>query len=186
MSEKKRPKAKLVFIAALGGSLLFVSPQLYDHLGKWESGNKLTLTVYADKLANGIPTVCHGMTRHVTKTPIIVGETWTEEKCLEEEGRAIEKVQHQVVKCLQFLPPEDMWNMISSHAWNFGAPTTCKSGFLRELNAGNWEKGCERIATHADGRPAWSYSNGKFYPGLQNRRQDEYKICLRSAMEVVR
>ena len=182
---KKRPKSKLVFIAALGGSLLFVSPEIYDFLGKWESSGKMVLTVYADKIAKekGLPTVCRGLTHHVTDTPIVVGEVWTERQCIEEEGKAIEKVQNQLVKCFTRLPPQGVFDMATSHAWNFGASATCSSGFMQQFNAGNWQAGCRRIAYHLDGRPAWSYSGGTFYRGLHNRRKDEYLNCLRAVQE---
>ena len=69
MAEKRR------YFPHLAGSLVLCAASLVAFLGDWESGGKdPVLTVYADKLAGGIPTVCDGLTRHVTKTPIIVGE----------------------------------------------------------------------------------------------------------------
>lgn len=62
-----------------GGSVVLVLVDLLTFLGLWERNNQYI--VYSDKLAGGLPTVCRGLTRHVTKTPIIVGETWSAEKC---------------------------------------------------------------------------------------------------------
>jgi lysozyme len=72
---------KAKYIAALGGTLVFASPFLMQHLQKWEEGPRRQLVVYADKLAGGLPTVCMGLTKYVTSTSIIVGQRWTEEKC---------------------------------------------------------------------------------------------------------
>ena len=90
-SQKINPK--VVWVAALGGFITLLAPSLVEHLQQWESGKARVLVVYPDKLANNIPTVCNGLTRHVTRTPIIVGERWSEEKCVVEEANAIERVQ---------------------------------------------------------------------------------------------
>lgn len=50
----------------LGGSLILASVGLAAFLGKWESDQHNAGLVYADKLAGGIPTICKGLTRHVT------------------------------------------------------------------------------------------------------------------------
>lgn len=171
----------------LGGSLILVSAFLYAFLGRWEGDEQLT--VYADKLAGGLPTVCRGLTRHVTQTPIVVGEKWTLEKCVAEETLAIERVQRRLADCFTRLPPQRVFDMASSHAWNVGAPSTCASSAMAAWNRGEWELGCRRMAVADSGRPVWSYvrtgktlPNGKpefrFVQGLANRRQDEFRNCV--------
>ena len=71
----------------LGGSLVLGSAALLGFLGQWEGQGQHV--VYADKLAGGLPTVCKGLTRHVTTTPIIVGQRWSAEKCQREETAAL-------------------------------------------------------------------------------------------------
>jgi GH24 family phage-related lysozyme (muramidase) len=173
----------------LAGSLVLVAGSLVTFMGAWESGPKLQLTVYADKLAGGLPTVCNGLTRHVTKTPIVVGERWTEEKCHAEEYAALERVQVSLAQCFRRLPPQPVFDMASSHAWNNGAPNTCSSVAMQAWNAGDWELGCRRLSKSDEGRYVWSsvrtgrmLPNGKpemkFVQGLANRRADETKTCL--------
>ena len=118
---------KVVWVAALGGFITLLAPSLVEHLQQWESGKARVLVVYPDKLAGNIPTVCNGLTRHVTRTPIIVGERWTEEKCVVEESNALERVQRAVLACFKLLPPPSVLDMASSHAWNFGAGATCRA-----------------------------------------------------------
>ena len=193
MTEKKKTRApgKIVFIAALGGSLIFASPAMRDFVDGWEVGRADPLVVYADKLAGGLPTVCSGITRHVTKTPIIVGERWTYEKCEREEQAAWATMQHRLVKCFTKLPPQSVFDMASSHAWNNGISATCGSAALKAWNAGDYVKGCHRLAYSDAGRPVWSYVktgrvvNGKpemkFVQGLANRRVAEDGVCRKLA-----
>lgn len=171
-------------IVIAGATLALVSPVLVDHLGKWESGKRRVLVVYADKLAGNLPTVCNGLTHHVTKTPIVVGERWPEEKCEREEEAAIIKVQTEVARCFKIAPPQSVFDMASSHAWNFGSPATCGSGAMAAWNRGEWERGCRRISRGDEGQIVWSYvtdpkTGRKVYvQGLANRREDETGKCL--------
>lgn len=189
MSAKIHPK--VIWVAALGGFVTLLSPALVAHLQQWESGKARVLVVYPDKLAGGIPTVCNGLTRHVTRTPIVVGERWTEEKCVVEEANALERVQRDLLPCFKRLPPPSVLDMASSHAWNLGAQSTCGSGAMDAWNRGEWEQGCQRISRGDDGRMVWSFTSridpatGKkvftFVQGLANRRQDETAKCQEGA-----
>lgn len=183
------PASKRRYFPHLAGSLVLVSAGLWGFLEKWESGPQPQLIVYADKLANGLPTVCDGLTHHVTKTPIVVGERWTLEKCTQEQGAALERVQVALAGCFKILPPQQVFDMASSHAWNNGAPNTCSSQAVAAWNAGDWELGCRRMSKSDAGKPVWSYvRTGKkladgtpekrFVQGLANRRADETKTCL--------
>ena len=49
----------MIWVAALGGFVTLLSPQLIEHLQKWESGKARVLVVYEDKLAGNIPTQTH-------------------------------------------------------------------------------------------------------------------------------
>ncbi|WP_289281582.1 hypothetical protein, partial [Methylophaga sp. UBA5088] len=56
-------------IAGVIGGLVLASQPLMDFLSKWEGGSG-GMTVYADNLANGLPTTCHGITKYVTDEPV--------------------------------------------------------------------------------------------------------------------
>lgn len=174
--------ATLRYFPHLAGSLVLASAATVGVLNKWEPAKgspDAHLVVYADKLAQGLPTVCAGITKHVATIPVIVGDKWTPEMCLEQESQALEKVQSTLVKCFKTLPPQSTFDAATSHAWNFGASKTCSSQAMKQWNAGNFKLGCTLIASTYDGKPNWSFSDGKFVQGLQNRRQDEVKLCLR-------
>ena len=187
--QQKPGRAPPRAIAFLGATLVLGSFGAWEVVDRWESGGEVHLAVYADRLAGGLPTVCSGLTRHVTSTPIIVGQTWTLEQCGREESAALDKVQRSLLRCFRIAPPQSVFDTATSHAWNNGAANTCASASMRHWNAGQWELGCERMATNSEGRPAWSYvrtgrtlPNGKpefrFVQGLQNRRQDEARRCI--------
>lgn len=156
------------------------------------TGSDGSSVVYADRLAQGLPTVCHGLTKHVTSTPIIVGERWSAQKCAAEEQKAIMKVQQQIERCFgDIAPPQSVFDSGTSFAWNNGATALCGSGAMRMWVAGAWREGCRAMA-YAPGsdRPVWSYvktgkllPNGKpeyaFVRGLFKRRITEYEYCLK-------
>lgn len=159
-----------------GASVLGASPFLMDFLGKWEGEGQQV--VYADKLAGGLPTVCKGITKYTSQFPVVVGERWSKEKCRAEEERIVLETQRNLQSCVKAAVPQKLWDMLTSHAHNFGWPTTCSSAIVGEVNAGNFQQACERFAHHPDGRPAWSYAGGQFVRGLYNRRLAERKECL--------
>jgi len=108
-------------IAGLLASLILASPALLDFLKKWEGGAD-GMVVYADKLAGGLPTACHGITKYVTDEPVIVGEHWSKEKCDRVMSVALTKVQLDLLSCLTHEPPQGVFDAVSSLAWNVGAP----------------------------------------------------------------
>lgn len=171
------------------GGVALGSGVLLAFLMLWESSGKPILTVYADKLAGGLPTVCDGLTRHVTKTPIVVGERWSHEKCEDETTAAVVRVQLQLLKCFQVRPPQSVFDAASSHAWNFGAASTCGSASMKAWNRADYAVGCRRLYVSDAGKSVWSYvktgrtlPSGKpeyrFVRGLQNRRYGEYNLCM--------
>lgn len=175
------------YIIVAGATLIASSPFLVSFVQHWEADKRDPSLVYADKLAQGLPTVCSGITRHITDTPIVVGDRWPPEKCEAEKAAALAKVQLQIAGCFKVAPPQEVFDMATSHAWNFGAPATCSSAAMRAWNAADWETGCRRMTRGDDGRIVWAYVrtgrivNGKpelkFVQGLHNRRNAEADIC---------
>jgi lysozyme len=179
-------KTKIIStIVVAGATLVAGSPYLMGFLQKWESGKSRVLVVYPDKLAGGLPTVCNGLTRHVTSTPIVVNERWTDAKCEAEERAAVIAVQQRLAPCFKQPPSQMVFDMATSHAWNLGASATCGSGAMQAWNRGQWALGCQRIARGDEGTLVWSYTcktvAGKrqctFVQGLANRRADEAETC---------
>lgn len=167
--------------ARYGSKLLLGTATVAAIIGMWEGGKALNggSRVYADKLANGIPTVCNGITRHVTDTPIVVGQWWPAEKCQREETAVLIRVQVQLERCFGPAPPQSVFDAATSFAWNVGVPAACKSVAMQYWQRGDWRTGCNRMARSLSGKRVWVYAGGKFRQGLANRRDFEARHCLK-------
>ena len=178
--------ARTKYFPHLAGSLILASAAVVGGKGlldRWEPAKgspDAHLVVYADKLAQGLPTVCNGITKHVATIPVVVGEKWTQEMCNQQEEQAVAKIQDSLAQCFKVLPPQSVFDAATSHAWNFGVGKTCSSSAMRHWNQGNYKLGCQLIAYQYDGTtPNWSFSDGKFVKSLHNRRVDEMQTCLK-------
>ncbi|OZI36278.1 lysozyme [Bordetella genomosp. 1] len=163
------------------GVLAIFSGPLQSFLGKWEGDGQNI--VYADKLAGGLPTVCKGITRHTSPDPVFVGDYWSPERCGEVERMVVGKVQLKLAQCINVAINQPIFDALSSHAHNFGVPSTCASRAVGLINAGRLAEGCNALANAPDGSPVWSYVTGPggqkvFVQGLRNRRLDERRLCL--------
>lgn len=168
-------------VIAVGASFLIGhSPALQDFLKRWEGNINV---VYADKLAGGLPTVCTGITRHVSPYPVIVGEYWSNEKCAEVERLVTLQTQKELGKCLKGDVPQSVFDALSSHAHNFGYPRTCGSQAVQLINQGKLREGCNAIAYTPNGNPNWSRAGGSFVQGLHNRRKAERELCLKDLQQ---
>nr|WP_176031591.1 lysozyme [Pseudomonas aeruginosa] len=162
--------------------MLLASGSLLAFLGTWEGQGQNT--VYADKLARGLPTVCKGITRYTSPYPVIVGDYWSDARCAEVERLVVEKGQLRLADCItNQTVSQNTFDALSSHAHNVGVANTCASRAVGLINAGRIADGCKALAWAPDGKtPVWAYvtdANGRkqFVRGLHARRLDERKLC---------
>jgi GH24 family phage-related lysozyme (muramidase) len=151
-------------------------------LGTWE-GNGQNV-VYADQLARGLPTVCKGITRHTSPYPVVIGDFWSDARCDEVEQLVIENNQLQLADCITNQQVgQNTFDALSSHAHNFGVPTTCASRAVGLINAGRIAEGCQAMAWAPDGKtPVWAFvtdaqGRKQFVRGLHARRLAEASLC---------
>lgn len=173
-------KARIVI--KYGAPLILASAGLMGFLHQWEDGGRTRNIVYPDKLAGGLPTACNGITKHVTDIPVVVGEYWSDEKCEEVAAMVAEKGQISLLDCIRTRISQNTFDALSSHAHNFGVPSTCASRALGLINEGHLAAGCEALAHAPDGKPVWSYvkdgrGGKKFVRGLYSRRLAERDLC---------
>ncbi|WP_432779738.1 lysozyme [Pseudomonas corrugata] len=166
------------------GALALASAPLVVFLGTWEGNGQNT--VYADKLAGGLPTVCKGITRHTSPFPVVVGDYWSPDRCTQVEQLVISKGQLQLADCITNQDvDQNTFDALSSHAHNVGTPSTCASRAVGLINAGRIADGCRALAWAPDGRtPVWSFvtdaqGRKRFIQGLHNRRLAEMELCLK-------
>ena len=164
------------------GAIALCSSTLVVFLGTWEGNGQNT--VYADKLARGLPTVCKGITRYTSPYPVVVGDYWSDARCSEVEQLVISKGQLQLADCITNQDVgQNTFDALSSHGHNFGTPSTCASRAVGLINAGRIKDGCQALAWAPDGKtPVWAFvttAQGKktFIPGLHARRLAEAALC---------
>lgn len=159
-------------VVPLALAAAITSPLAYHELEKFE-GN--ILTVYADTLARGIPTRCAGDTNH----RMAVGTKLTSDQCKEINKFTLIGYGTAVLSCTSWehLTPTRLVGL-TMFAINVGVNGACGSQSLKAINRGDIKVGCDLLATRPDGKPNWSYSDGVYRQGLQNRRQGERALCL--------
>jgi len=170
-------------VLKLGAVLVLASASLGGFLHKWEADKQHATTVYADRLARGVPTVCDGITPATSPYPMVVGDVWSAERCDEVNRMVVEKTQLNLLHCITRRVGQNTFDALSSHAHNVGVGNTCASKALGLINAGRLDEGCRALAFTPAGAPNWSYvtqdGRSQFVQGLHNRRKDEMALCLR-------
>ena len=166
----------------MAGVIALASTPLVIFLGTWEGNGQNT--VYADKLAGGLPTVCKGITRFTSPYPVVVGDYWSPDKCAEVEQLVIRKTQLQLAECITNPDVgQNTFDALTSHGHNFGVTSTCASRAVALINAGRIAEGCKALAWAPDGKtPVWAFvtdakGQRRFVPGLHNRRLAESRLC---------
>lgn len=156
--------------AALVAAL--TSPLAYMTLERWE-GN--VLEVYADHLANGLPTYCAGR----TDGHAVIGTKLTSDQCQAINKGTLIEYGTAVLGCTEWanLTPRRLIGL-TIFAINVGKAGACGSQAFKAINAGDITRGCSLIATKPNGQPNWSSAGGRYVQGLQNRRQAERTLCL--------
>jgi GH24 family phage-related lysozyme (muramidase) len=169
-------------VTKFGVPLVLASAGLMAFLGRWEGHSN---QVYPDKLAGNLPTVCKGVTKHVSPYPVVVGDWWSDERCAEVEKMVTERTQLKLLDCFHVAINQHQLDAYSSHAHNFGVGATCASRAVGLTNAGRAVEGCKALSHAPDGTtPVWSYVKDAkgiavFYRGLYNRRKSETALCMR-------
>lgn len=134
------------------------------------------LKVYADRLANGLPTRCAGDTNH----SMPVGTKLTSDQCQAVNKTTMLKYGAAVLSCTNWDHLNgDRLIGLTLFAINVGKSGACGSQSFKAINAGRIREGCNLLSTRPDGSPNWSYARGAYVQGLQNRRLAERDWCLK-------
>lgn len=127
------------------------------------------------KDVTGTWTVCEGITEDV-----VPSKTYTPTECRVLLEKELAEHGKEALACIKVPISQNEYEAYTMFTYNVGAKNFCSSTALKELNKGNHKLACERLATNDKGEPAWSYSKGKYFKGLQNRRKYESALCLKS------
>jgi lysozyme len=124
------------------------------------------LTAKPDKLAYGIPTVCHGETEGVK-----IGDTYTRSECTEMLAKKLPRYWNEIARCIKVETSDHEKIAYTSTSYNIGSAGFCRSTIVRKLNAGDHIGACNALM-------AFVHAGGKYVQGLANRRAKERTICL--------
>lgn len=151
---------KKLAAAGVGGALLLSATAL---VAPWEG--KVN-DVYVDP-AN-ILTVCFGHTGSDLK----MGQFFTDEECLDLLAKDLAKHNKQLLSSVKVPLSEGEHAAYLSFVYNAGIGRFQKSTLLVLLNKGARFSACEQLKR-------WVFINGQKSNGLVNRRNAEYKMCIK-------
>ena len=158
------PKQKAGSATAIAGASLLA------FVANWEGSS---LSVYQDRLANGLPSVCNGH----TGPDVRVGDVWTKEQCDAILVKDATEHGQRLLACITVPLNQNQYNAFSSFAFNVGTGNACKSTLVRLLNQGRYTEACDQLLR-------WNRANGKVISGLDRRRKAERELCLKPVAQV--
>lgn len=122
----------------------------------------------------GIWTRCYGDTTNVTP-----GAKYTAEECAKSLNDHLYETSAPIMACVPSLrnQSDKVIAAATSMAYNVGPGAFCRSSVARYFNAGDYKRGCERIAE------IYKTAKGQELPGLVKRRKYESDMCLAGLRE---
>jgi lysozyme len=129
---------------------------------KFEAAAGPVLVVYADKLANGKPTVGWGH----TGPDVVVGATWTYEQCVEALQNDIHWAVNVVNALVHVSLTQGEFDAVVDFVYNVGSGNFAHSTMLKELNNKNFMMAALEFEK-------WDKAQGVVVAGLLRRRWAE-------------
>ena len=114
-----------------------------------------------------VPTVGPGLTKRPDGSPVRMGDTV---KPLEGAKRSLAHIQADeagLKKCVTAPLSQEEYDLLVSHAYQYGAKRTCSSRIVKLTNAQQYGGACE---AHLDWRFAGGYDCSTLVDGKPNRR----------------
>lgn len=117
-----------------------------------------------------VPTIGFGDTHGVQ-----LGDTTDPVRALIRLGEHVDRAQRDMRACIGDVALyQHEWDAYVSLAYNIGTGAFCGSTLVRKLKSGDYAGACAEIKR-------WVYFQGRVLPGLVNRREAEYRMCMGDA-----
>lgn len=113
-----------------------------------------------------VPTVGFGSTEGVK-----LGDKITVEEGLERLYRDVGVVESAIARCVKVPLTQGEYDAYTSFAFNVGGSAFCSSTLVKKLNSGDYPGACAELKR-------WVYADGKVLPGLVERREREFQMCM--------
>lgn len=166
--------------AAIGSGAIVIAGLVVggpDMVAALQTVEKQETTVYADKLAYGVPTVCSGYTDWKMR----VGQVYDKAFCDALDRRTAIEYGLAVVDCIGAANlNQRSLEAMTLFAVNVGKAGACGSRAAQLLRAGQHDAGCRAISRGPSGQRVWITAGGKPRKGLANRRDFETAWCLKA------
>lgn len=120
----------------------------------------------AYKDAVGVPTVGYGETKGVT-----MKSKTTPDRALVQLLSSANSHADDIRQCIKVPLHQHEFDAYVSLAYNIGAKNFCRSTLVKKLNTRDYPGACTEIRR-------WNRAGGKVLPGLVNRREKEYRMCM--------
>lgn len=117
----------------------------------------------------GVKTVCYGAT---AAEGIDLNRSYTPQECRDLLKASLVKYDNGLKACLNRDIPDSMHVAFISATYNIGVKGFCGSSMARLVNAGDLRGACDALLL-------WNKASGRVVKGLDNRRQDERRVCLK-------
>lgn len=116
----------------------------------------------------GVPTICYGETLNVH-----MGDRKSLAECKAMFAKRLLQFADKMESCIKRpgAIPDKAYLAFASLTYNIGSGAFCQSTLAKKLNAGDLRGACQEILK-------WDRAGGAKLPGLTNRRQAEYKLCM--------
>lgn len=147
---------------ALGGTAIAALAIFYT--GKWEG---LRTKAYRDMI--GVPTICYGNT-----TGVKMGDTATKEQCDERLAADLLRHWNGIAACAPSIKnaPDGFKVAMLDLAYNIGVGAWCGSSLRRLTEEKRYRQACDKTLEFV-------YARGEYLRGLENRRRDLHKVCVK-------
>lgn len=97
-------------------------------------------------VAGDVPTVGFGSTKRDDGTPVRIGDKITPPHALARSLAHIQKDETRLRQCVTAPLLQAEYDLLVSHAYQYGAAATCGSGIVRSINAGRYVDACEQYS----------------------------------------
>lgn len=89
-----------------------------------------------------VPEVCYGMTKRPDGTPVRLGDKCTPVEGLQRTLAYSADAGNKLRACVKVPLHQEEFDLLDDHAYQYGVGTTCNSGIVRSLNAGDYSGAC--------------------------------------------
>jgi len=90
-----------------------------------------------------VPTVGFGSTRHADGSPVQLGDKLDPVRAVRTSAAHLSRDEAALRKCVTAPVSQAEWDLLVDFAYQYGAPTACKSAMVRAINAGRYAEACE-------------------------------------------